>query len=180
LSFILDDFNLKNKVPNSTIEKYNNVVPNEIKHLWESYGFGTFMNDYFKAVNPDEYEDLLQTTSQRYKDGIVFFATSLGDLIIFSDNYVRILMYRYGKVKTIMYTFEFFFQNIFDSDFQSEDLLWKPYSEAVQKYGEPAYDECFGYVPLLGLGGPEKVENLQKVKLKEHILLISEFMGPIE
>src|SRR5699024_11330436 len=78
------------------------------------------MNDYFKAVNTDEYEDLLQTTSQRYKDGIVFFATSLGDLIIFSDNYVRILMYRYGKVKTIMYTFEFFFQNIFDSDFQRD------------------------------------------------------------
>jgi len=26
-------------------------------------------------------------------------------------------------------------------------------------------DECFGYVPLLGLGGTEKVENLQKVRL---------------
>ena len=32
------------------------------------------------------------------------------------------------------------------------------------------FDECYGYVPLLGLGGSEKVDNLQKVKIKEHII----------
>jgi hypothetical protein len=35
-------------------------------------------------------------------------------------------------------------------------------------------------VPLLGLGGPEKIENLSKVKLIEHIYLITQFMGQIE
>ncbi|WP_420912016.1 T6SS immunity protein Tdi1 domain-containing protein [Listeria cornellensis] len=50
----------------------------------------------------------------------------------------------------------------------------------LKKLGTPAYDECFGYVPLLALGGAEKVENLQKVKLKEHILLISALVGTIE
>ena len=38
----------------------------------------------------------------------------------------------------------------------------------------------FCYTPLLGLGGEEKVENLKKVKLKEHILIITEFMGPVQ
>lgn len=55
-----------------------------------------------------------------------------------------------------------------------------PYPEAVQKYGEPAFDECFGYVPLLSLGGPEVAENLQKVKLREHLNLITQFSGPVE
>nr|WP_324250972.1 polymorphic toxin type 15 domain-containing protein [Bacillus sp. AF12] len=32
----------------------------------------------------------------------------------------------------------------------------------------------------LGDSGSEKVENLEKVKLREHILIITEFMGPIE
>lgn len=31
-----------------------------------------------------------------------------------------------------------------------------------------------------GLGGEEKVESLQKVKLIEHIYIITQFMGPIE
>jgi hypothetical protein len=30
------------------------------------------------------------------------------------------------------------------------------------------------------MGGSEKIENLKKVKLREHILLITEFMGPIQ
>lgn len=59
-------------------------------------------------------------------------------------------------------------------------LDFTPYNEAVEKYGEPAFDECFGYKPLLESGGPEKVENLKKVKLIEHIYLITELMGPIE
>ena len=54
------------------------------------------------------------------------------------------------------------------------------YNKAIQKYGEPAYDECFGYVPLLGLGGKDTVDNLKKVKLKEHIYIINDLVGPVE
>ncbi|GEM_PF-5484614 len=64
--------------------------------------------------------------------------------------------------------------------FLDEELNWFPYPEEIEKYGEPKFDECFAYVPILGLGGPEKVENLSKVKLFEHIYLITQFMGPIE
>ncbi|MBC1673481.1 T6SS immunity protein Tdi1 domain-containing protein [Listeria welshimeri] len=177
---VLSDFKLNNEVPNEVIEKYKNLVPKEIITLWKDYGFGTFMQGYFKSVNPDEFNDILQESSQRYTDSIVLFATGMGDLIIWSEGYVRLLNYRYGRVKTILFTFEFFFQNIADLDFRSNDLSWLPYPEAVEKYDVPAYDECFGYTPILGMGGAEKVENLKKVKLREHIYLITQFMGPIE
>ncbi|MBC6972253.1 DUF1851 domain-containing protein [Bacillus sp. Xin] len=76
--------------------------------------------------------------------------------------------------------FKFFFNNAADDYFLERVLDWNPYQEAKDRYGELAFDECFGYTPLLGLGGSEKVENLQKVKLIEHIYLITQFMGPIE
>jgi hypothetical protein len=47
----------------------------------------------------------------------------------------------------------------------------------VKKYGEPEYDECFGYEPLLSLGGKESVENLKKVKYEVHISLMGEIQG---
>ena len=53
------------------------------------------------------------------------------------------------------------------------------YIEAVNKLGKLEQDECFGYVPLLGLGGSEKVQNLKKVKIREHIELISQLVGKI-
>ncbi|HAK1536480.1 TPA: hypothetical protein H1070_001204, partial [Listeria monocytogenes] len=51
---VLSDFKLNNEVPNEVIEKYKNLVPKEIITLWKDYGFGTFMQGYFKSVNPDE------------------------------------------------------------------------------------------------------------------------------
>ncbi|WP_137790900.1 T6SS immunity protein Tdi1 domain-containing protein [Bacillus sp. E(2018)] len=176
----IKDFKLHNKVSNEIIERYKENVPNEIIALWRKYGFGSFMQGYFKSVNPDEFKGILEHSSKRYKDAIVLFATGMGDLLIWSDGYVRLLNFRYGTVKTIMFTFEFFFSNIFDEEFRNEDLSWQPYPLAMEKYDELKYEECFGYTPLLGLGGEEKVDFLKKVKLKEHMLITNEFMGPVE
>ncbi|MFR5684003.1 MAG: T6SS immunity protein Tdi1 domain-containing protein, partial [Clostridia bacterium] len=41
------------------------------------------------------------------------------------------------------------------------------------------FEECFGYVPLLALGGNETVDNLKKIKTKEHIEVIIEMVGII-
>ncbi|MDY4669113.1 MAG: DUF1851 domain-containing protein [Oliverpabstia sp.] len=54
------------------------------------------------------------------------------------------------------------------------------YQEAVQKFGELKEEECFGFVPLLALGGKENVEHLQKVNVKVQIELITKFIGKIE
>lgn len=73
----------------------------------------------------------------------------------------------------------FSFKNITDLEFRDEDLSWQPYPEALKQYNELDYEECFGYTPLLGLGGA-KSRELKKVKLKEHILIITSFMGPVQ
>ncbi|MBC2315546.1 DUF1851 domain-containing protein [Listeria booriae] len=177
---VLEDFKLVEKVSEEILGEYRPKLPEEMINFWTKYGFGTFMEGYFKSVNPIEYKDILEDTSERYTDGIVLFTTGMGDLIIWSDGYVRLLNYRYGIVKTIFFSFEFFFEDTADDEFRVEELMWNPYQEAVKKLGIPAYDECFGYVPILALGGAEKVENLQKMKLKEHILLISALAGTIE
>ena len=44
--------------------------------------------------------------------------------------------------------------------------------KVVAKYGKLAYDECFGFVPLLALGGFKDVDHMDKVKVLEHIYLI--------
>ena len=53
------------------------------------------------------------------------------------------------------------------------------YNEAINLMGDLDIDECFGYVPLLGLGGNKNLENLKKVKTREHIELISRVVGNI-
>ena len=95
------------------------------------------------------------------------------------SQYLVLVNYRKG-VSHVMYDgFEFFLEDLMDGDFDEEYLSMRKYNAAEKKYGPLAYDECFGYVPLLGLGGRETVNNLRKVKIREHIALIAQMVGGV-
>ena len=61
---------------------------------------------------------------------------------------------------------------LLDSWFQ-----WEPYPEAARRDGVPGMDDCFGFVPLLALGGPNTADHLQVMHLWVHISLIQQVAG---
>ncbi|PGS20844.1 hypothetical protein COC55_26880 [Bacillus cereus] len=182
---IYSDFKKNSKVEESTITKYKEYLPKELIEAWRIYGYGTFMDGYLKVINPDDFSSLVSDTYLRSKGTIPIFTTSLGDIILFEkdenqESYIVMINYRKGKTKVLASKFSLFIRFLEEEAFKQRALGWLPYPEAIKQYNEPEYEECFGYTPLLGLGGEEKVENLKKVKLKEHILIITEFMGSVQ
>jgi hypothetical protein len=176
-----DNFKLDEKVSDLIIEKYTDQIPSEVIDIWRQYGFGSVSQGYLKIINPDKLEKLLEEVYTRFQEAIPLFVTSMGDIIVWEKGrYLNLLNFRRNDVNAISAGFDFFLEDLNDEEFLIDELKWVSYSNAVKKYGEPNFDECFGYVPLLGLGGSEKVENLQKVKWVEHIYLITQFMGSIE
>jgi len=167
------------------VARYRDQVPLELLEVWEDYGFGIFCEGYLKVVNPEDYADLLADTYQltstpSSSQALVLFATAMGDLLIWERGYLVRISYRYGQAETISRGLDFFFDDLADNWTLSNELHWEPYPAARERLGEPAFEECFGYVPLLALGGPETVEHLEKVKLREHIALISQVTGLLE
>lgn len=182
---IYNDFQQIGKVEEATINKYKEYLPKELIEVWGTYGYGTLMNGYLKVINPDDFGALINDTYLRNKGTIPIFATSMGDVILFekdenNETYVVMVNFRKGKTKVLASKYSLFIRFLEEEAFRQRALDWSPYTEAVEQYGLPEYHECFGYTPLLGLGGAEKVENLKKVKLKEHIFIITEFMGPVQ
>lgn len=59
-------------------------------------------------------------------------------------------------------------------------LDWDMFPKAVEAHGQLSFDESFVNVPLLSLGGPKRVENLQPRKTIEAIRMMVEFQGLIE
>lgn len=178
---VFKNFTLDEKALASTVEKYTGRIPHDIIDIWKNYGFGSVLQGYLKIINPDQFTELLEDVYVRHQDAIPLFTTSMGDLIVWEKGrYLNLLNFRKGRVSVVASGFDFFLDDLSDEDFLHEELDWYPYQQAVERYGEPAFDECYGYVPLLGLGGAEKVENLKRVKLTEHIYLITQFMGPIK
>lgn len=177
---ILDDYVTKEKVSDDIIKKYESILPEEVISLWKEKGFGTFYGGYLRVINPDEYAELVQKSYFQGDVSVPIFATAFGDIITWEENqYVGILKYRYNDCDIISDGYEFFYDIIASEECAADYFTIKEYNEAVAKHGELAYDECFGYVPLLALGGKESVDNLKKVKMKEHIEIIYSMVGEI-
>ena len=164
-------------------------MPKELIEVWRKYGFGSLLNGYLKIVNPEDYKEVLvesyiQTEDEPIEFTSVIFATGIGDLLIWEyvdEEYGNLVLlnYRKGKYSIIDSSLEFFFDDLQSKSYLEKYLDWNPYTDATEKLGIVSYEECFGYVPVLALGGKEKVENLQKVKLKEQIYIITDLVGPI-
>lgn len=166
-----------------TINSFKNILPDQLIQFWIKYGFGEFMDGYLKIVNPNDYQGVLNDAYNNSDNEIVFGITALGDFMCWDKDAINLVKFRYGNYNIIESgdDMEWFFNSDLAEDFfVKEELLAKNYSSAKEKLGDLEFDECFGYVPLLGIGGSEKAENLQKVKIKEHISIIAQMMGKIE
>ena len=175
---IFADFNLIEKVSGDIVEKYRGIVLDEIIEIWQEYGFGDCLNGYLKVIDPDKYRPFLEEVYRCTPDEIPVFVTGMGDIINCNRNgYLEWLNFRYNECSMIGKKFSLTMRRFTTNDFLDNTLKWLPYPEAVEKYGQLEYDECFGYTPLLSLGGSEKVENLSKVKLVEHIYMMCQIQG---
>ncbi|MCM1090656.1 MAG: DUF1851 domain-containing protein [Butyrivibrio sp.] len=179
----LKDFKKVADVSDEILLEYDGKLPEDIINLWKEYGFGSFLNDYLKVINPHEYQELVQESYYDGVNAIPMMTTGFGDIIIWKpkDDIITLLLYRYRNLKVLESGCDYFFDDLAEKDSVLNDRLKKKkYEQAVEKYGCLEYDECFGYVPLLGLGGKESIKNIQKVKIKEHIELITQTVGKIE
>lgn len=177
----MKNFHLAHKPENDLIIKYEQLLPVKLIQLWQEHGFGSIADGYLKIVNPADFEELLKEVySPVFKNPIVMFATGMADLIVWENNYTVLLNCRYGLSKVIESGFNYFLEDIDDKEFIDDELKGGNYFKAQNKLGEIAFDECYGYVPLLGSGGAEKAENLVKVKIKEHISIIAQMLGKID
>lgn len=178
---IFSNFKLYSRVDDATLEKYKSVLPAEMLSVWKEYGFGTILDGYLKIVDPDEYKDVLEMAYYAADLAIPVFVTAFGDVIVLEKgDYIYSLKFKNGTFSIIPGGFEFFWEDLENGYIEEISKELDKYKAAVERLGELEFDECFGYTPLLGLGGSEATENLDKVDTKIHIELITQLLGKIE
>ena len=89
------------------------------------------------------------------------------------------MKYKNGVFCGIAAGFKFFWEDLEQGAFDTNPFDISLYRQAIQRWGALNFDQCFAYVPLLGLGGSADVEHLRKAKLKEHIALIAQTVGKL-
>ena len=177
----------------SIFEKYKDVLPNEITYIWQNYGFGVFEDGFIQFVNPEEYNPLLQYCDIYLDPTIVFAVTAMGDLIVWEgsgnskiaeDEGNRYALYNFRKGKKIILSGNPVVLNIIIGDKEEieDDEYFDSaiYYQAIVTNRPLNFGECYGFEPLLALGGSEKVENIKIVKTKEYLDIIGQTVGQID
>ena len=177
---MLENFIKVADMPQEVIEKYKDQVPAELLQIWQEDGLGTFLDGYLKVINPDDYFELLQDSYFRGDIAFPMFVTAFGDIITWEENvYVGIVQYNIQDLDIMIKRMDRFIEYVDDEDFKDDYFDILLYKKAVAKHGQLAYDECFGFVPLLALGGFKDVDHMDKVKVLEHIYLMYQLTGGV-
>lgn len=176
---VLKDFRKVGELPAEFIEGFRETLPEEMIYVWEKYGLGVFGNGYFRVIDPRAFAQLAEEIVAWGKQCVPLMVTALGDMLVWDDDAVcyEMLFCRYGIYKLFE---EDIFPQLLNKAFVEGFFEPVNYAEAVKLCGVPDFDECFGYVPLLALGGGETPDHLKRCKAREHIYLISQMAGRIE
>ena len=178
---IFNDFKQEGQFDDETKRKILGIFPKEISDILIKYGYGCFLNGYLRIVNPFDYQEVIADTYFDAENSLPFLITAFGDVIVYKkDGYIGMIKYKNNDCSIIGRKFTLFLRFLEDEGFRKMHFDISLYNEAIDKYGVLKYEECFGFTPLLPLGGKKDVNHIDKVNTKVHIELITQLIGKIE
>lgn len=156
-------------VSEELIKKYQKKVPSLLIDIWKTTGFGKYNKGLIELINPEQYENNLWTWLGREVENYTPFAiTGFGELLYYrklteTDEDVCMIDIQYGKIETLVWSLESFFNEFLTSEedkkmWLREDLFLK----AISEKGDLQNGEIFTFTPILAIGGAEELEYLQK------------------
>lgn len=173
-------------VPPSAIDHYRGKLPNRLLAYWQDHGWCGYGDGLFWVVNPQEYQKVVASwlagTHFEACDTYHLIARSaFGDLYLWGE--------KTGSVLAIAAFHSRYIEGAHSSGDEERDnkihglLMWlmtegtyfdELFDPARERLGTLGVDEMYGFVPALMLGGSGSLERLKKLKVVEHLLLLSQ------
>ncbi|WDY57245.1 GAD-like domain-containing protein [Pseudomonas sp. PSKL.D1] len=176
----------RQEVPPSSVEHYRGQLPDKLLEYWIEHGWCGYGDGLFWTVNPQEYEGvvtaLLESADLKTYD--VFHAVArgaFGDLYLFGEKSgfslkfsTHVGRYTGSKYSLAQDEMGLAVENFFMCrDLESNDFD-DMFDLAIKRLGKLAPDEMYGFVPALVFGGAVRSENLEKLKVVEHLVLLAQ------
>lgn len=167
-------------IPEETIARFAGQVPAEVVELWRAQGAGIVGDDgFFRVADPARAASMLEGVLGLPDESTVLFTTALGDVIVHANGLYLVVKSRFGAIDIVEgRSFDELVALIEDPAQRDVAWEWQPYPDARERDGVPGFEQCFGFVPLLALGGPNDASHLQLGGLYEHLALIAQLAGP--
>jgi hypothetical protein len=194
--YFFDEFGPPVKVTEFSVEqlgKYKGLLPDSLLEFWSEAGWSGYADGLFWSTEPAQFlvplEAWLEDSGIPHRDTYHVIARSaFGDLfawgkesgasVIINPLFSSVTIkepnenVKQGKTEAALTAF---FVSKTKEYLDFEDYKGKPlFKRALKKLGPLQPDEMYAFEPALCLGGLPKLENLVKVKMIEHLVLLSQ------
>ena len=167
------------KPTDQTLDRFKDILPEELLDFWKEFGFGNYGNGFIKVINPEEYSSsLYEWLGKEDASRVPILITAFGDIFFYrklsaNDEDVSFLDIHYRDIDACVWSLEEFFGSyIVDEGIIDEVLKKELFELAVSKKGGIAFDEIYYFVPALVMGGEEDVKYIDKGKGVVHQSLL--------
>lgn len=174
------EFDAHAPISDDTIAVFEATAPDGAVEMWRTWGAGTIGDDGFvRVVDPQRATDMLEGVIPLPDGAIPMFVTGMADVIAWAQGVFIFYKLRGGTVHLIPenVTLEGLARLLQDGPRLDALFERSPYREAAARDGVPAFEDCYGYVPLLALGGSPASANLRLMGAYEHMAIILELAG---
>lgn len=153
---------------------YKGFLPPELYELLINDGVSHYIDKFLWTLNPGHYIDWLNQWVQMDGTCIPFARTALGDILFVYNREIMLLLTNQGYLNYTVGESDLFFDRSMVDQYYLEKYFNYKLFKKLKNSGELEHDECYGFKPLLSLGGEVKYENLERVKMREYLLLVSQ------
>lgn len=193
----MGDYIKHSDVSDKLIQKYTGILPEPILEVWRRTGFGIYEHGFIQFVDPEEWDFVFEYIDLINDPAIVFAITALGDLLIWEGmglggqgKHVNLVFVNDCDDHVIGGTDPAFWLGIDfnvnrpeeeDEDFDYYMKVYRAQNYIKVKEILPPlkYGQCYGYAPLLALGGKKSWKSLQVVDAKTYVDMIGQAVGKI-
>ncbi|MDH2434376.1 GAD-like domain-containing protein [Pokkaliibacter sp. MBI-7] len=182
-------------VPSTIIEKYRTRLPAALIEFWNTYGLCSFNNGLLWFVNPDDYEEQLEswigdTPIMEFDAFHVIARNAFGELYLWGKKSgysyeiaapMGWLVQKKGHEGVIASKGEDAAFGQFLACSLSKKIIGMKstnntplFDECIQRFGPLKEDECFGFVPALFAGGENTIDHIQKLNIFTHLSILAQ------
>jgi hypothetical protein len=169
-----------------SILQFQGRLSERLINLLLNDGFGGYANGLIWTIDPLSYKNTIMHWLALGGNGVPFLRTCFGDILVWDDKSIKpvlkLIDIRHCKKLILPGNID----ELFDEEFEDYDyfLYWlkaEEFPAIYEKLGPLKHDECYGYEPVLALGGDEIIDNLKIVKFDVHLNIITQLLdGPVD
>lgn len=163
------------KVPAGDLKKISAQLSAPFADFLKKNGTGAYDKGFIWSVNPFKYASMVSQWGYDPDTCFIVARTAFADMFLWNGKEILLLQVNYKKAAVFgtdtPYLYDYLLTN---TEYANEALFRNMFNKALKMLGPLSESECYGFVPALALGGPAAVNNLQKMKLKEYLSMLSQ------